>query len=119
MVIGKRLGYKTIIYAEWEARWYRWVDYFVAMKPQVIANIPSQYRHKCQVVGDLMADVEGQSNPEIETKELIGLLPGSKAAKLAQGVPLALAIAEYLTLQRPQTRFIYSCCPYPRFKRFS
>ncbi len=110
VVIGKRLGYQTIIYAEWEARWYRWVDYFVAMKPQVMANIPSHYSHKCQVVGDLMADVERQNNLETET-ELIGLLPGSKSAKLAQGVPFALAIAEYINSQRPQTRFIIPVAP--------
>ena len=26
LVIGKRLGYSTVIYAEWEARWWRWAD---------------------------------------------------------------------------------------------
>ncbi|MGB5967900.1 MAG: lipid-A-disaccharide synthase, partial [Spirulinaceae cyanobacterium] len=110
VIIGKRLGYRTIIYAEWEARWYRWVDHFAVMKPEIIANIPNQYSHKCQVVGDLMADVERQNSSGRET-ELIGLLPGSKSAKLAQGVPLALSIAEYVKSQRPQTRFMIPVAP--------
>ncbi len=28
VAIAKRLGYKTLIYAEWEARWYWFVDFF-------------------------------------------------------------------------------------------
>lgn len=42
---------------------------------------------------------------------MIGLLPGSKAAKLAQGVPLVLAIAQYIHQQRPQTRFVIPVAP--------
>lgn len=43
--------------------------------------------------------------------ELIGLLPGSKPAKLAMGVPLHLAIAEQIHQQRPQTRFVIPVAP--------
>jgi lipid-A-disaccharide synthase len=43
--------------------------------------------------------------------ELIGLLPGSKPAKLAQGVPLGVAIAEYIHQVRPQTRFVIPVAP--------
>ena len=112
VLIGKRLGYKTIIYAEWQALWYSWVDHFALMKPQIISNIPPKYRYKCQVVGDLMADIEKQHPIEINTNtELIGLLPGSKPAKLAQGVPLSLAVAEYIHQKRPQTKFIILVAP--------
>lgn len=42
---------------------------------------------------------------------MIGLLPGSKAAKLAQGVPLSLGIAEYVHAKRPQTKFVIPLAP--------
>ena len=109
VAIGKRLGYSTVVYAEWEARWYRWIDRFAVMKPAVIAKVPPPYRHKLTVVGDLMADV-GEAEPG-HGEELIGLLPGSKAAKLAQGVPLCLAIAEQIHRYRPQARFIVPVAP--------
>ncbi|AFZ13267.1 putative lipid-A-disaccharide synthase [Crinalium epipsammum PCC 9333] len=126
VVIGKRLGYRTVIYAEWEARWYRWVDRFGVMKPEVVARVPQKYAHKFTVVGDLMADVgtgdwgletgENITNSQSpitnhQSPELIGLLPGSKAAKLAQGVPLCLAIAQHIHNIRPQTKFVIPVAP--------
>jgi hypothetical protein len=45
------------------------------------------------------------------TQELIGLLPGSKPAKLAQGMPLSLAIAQHIHAVRPQTRFVIPVAP--------
>ena len=146
VVIGKRLGYRTVIYAEWEARWYRWCDRFGVMKPEVVARVPKKYAHKFTVVGDLMADVatdglsvgsrdlvmdvtdvtDGLSvgntdlagnrlnllnNQDLTPVELIGLLPGSKAAKLAQGVPLCLAIAQHIHSVRPQTKFVIPVAP--------
>ncbi|MBE9115687.1 lipid-A-disaccharide synthase [Lusitaniella coriacea LEGE 07157] len=56
VIIGKRLGYRTVIYAEWDARWWRWVDAFGVMNPSV--RVPPEYQHKLTVVGDLMADVD-------------------------------------------------------------
>lgn len=44
LVIGKRLGFKTLIYAEWEARWWRWIDGFGVMNAQVLAKIPPNTR---------------------------------------------------------------------------
>lgn len=108
VVIGKRLGYKTVVYAEWETRWHRWIDRFGVMQPQAINP---KFAHKCTVVGDLMLEAaQGQKASDIKT-ELIGLLPGSKAAKLAQGVPLMLAIAEFIAASRPQTRFVIPVAP--------
>ena len=120
VVIGKRLKYRTVIYAEWDARWYRWIDKFAAMKPEVFAKIPQKYANKFTVVGDLIAEVArsqdepGNAYPEEESRtkiELIGLLPGSKAAKLALGVPLCLSIAQSIHRIRPQTRFVIPVAP--------
>ena len=122
VVIGKRLKYRTVIYAEWDARWYRWIDKFAAMKPEVFDKIPEKYAHKFTVVGDLIAEVArfqalpGNADPEAlprptPPKELIGLLPGSKAAKLALGVPLCLSIAQSIHRLRPQTRFVIPVAP--------
>lgn len=112
LAIGKRLGYRTIVYAEWEARWHSWIDRFGVMKPEIISNFPQKFAHKFTVVGDLMAEVGNQKN-YINTGELvnseteiIALLVGSKPAKLAQGVPLCLAIAEYIHQKRSHTKFI-------------
>lgn len=128
VVIGKRLKYRTVIYAEWDARWYRWIDRFAAMKPEVFAKVPQKYADKFAVVGDLIAEVgdrkstdlphsqEEQGNtdsyaPPPRKIELIGLLPGSKAAKLALGVPLCLAIAQSIHRVRPETRFVIPVAP--------
>ncbi|UNU26815.1 lipid-A-disaccharide synthase [Microcoleus vaginatus] len=120
VVMGKRLKYRTVIYAEWDARWYRWIDKFAAMKPEVFAKIPQKYANKFTVVGDLIAEVArsqalpGNAYPEAlpRTKiELIGLLPGSKAAKLALGVPLCLSIAQSIHRIRPETRFVIPVAP--------
>jgi hypothetical protein len=113
-VIGHRLGYRTVVYAEWEARWHRWIDRFAVMKPEIVYNCTQKYVGKFTVVGDLMADVvldAGNSPPTQLGAELIGLLPGSKPAKLAQGVPLTLAIAEKVREARPQTRFVIPVAP--------
>ena len=161
VVIGSRLGYRTVIYAEWDARWHRWIDRFGVMKPDIIAKAPKKYRHKLTLVGDLMADVargkDGETgrredkgdeggfshirmtkNDNSETRpylpqtqhsklpqspiEWIGLLPGSKPAKLIQGVPLGLAIAEQIHKVRPQTRFVIPVAPtldLPTLARFA
>ncbi len=110
VVIGKRLGYRTVVYAEWEARWQRWIDQFAVMKPELVADTPN-YANKFTVVGDLMADVSGLDQLKAQKTELIGLLPGSKSAKLVQGVPLALAVAQHIHEIRPQTRFAIPVAP--------
>ncbi|MBD1895061.1 lipid-A-disaccharide synthase [Coleofasciculus sp. FACHB-129] len=119
VVIGRRLGYRTVIYAEWDARWHSLIDRFGVMKPELVARIPKKYAYKFTVVGDLMTEA-GELNTKNEKLEIseaiysgetIGLLPGSKPAKLAQGVPLCLAIAECIYANRPQTRFVIPVAP--------
>ncbi|TAF50757.1 MAG: lipid-A-disaccharide synthase [Oscillatoriales cyanobacterium] len=122
VVIGKRLKYRTVTYAEWDGRWYRWIDRFAAMKPDVFAKVPQKYADKFAVVGDLIAEVGDRKSdakagagthhpPPLQNIELIGLLPGSKAAKLALGVPLCLAIAQSIHRVRPETRFVIPVAP--------
>ena len=119
VIIGKRLGYRTVVYAEWEARWQRWIDRFGIMKPDLLSSVPQKYAHKFAVVGDLMAEAGRDrendrafpSDLAAPNTELIGLLPGSKPAKLIQGVPLALAIAEQIHAVRSQTRFVIPVAP--------
>ena len=115
VAISKRLQYSSLIYAEWDARWYRLVDRFAAMNQKVIAKVPISYRSKFSLVGDLMADValevETYSAQSDSNAPLIGLLVGSKPAKLFQGVPLCLAIAEHIQKQQPQAQFIIPVAP--------
>jgi lipid-A-disaccharide synthase len=164
VIIGKRLGYRTVVYGEWETRWHRWVDRFGVMKPDLIDRVPQQYAHKLVVVGDLMADVGREDRGDGEDREdggdredredrgdrgdrgeisqppnhpsthppiyssthpplhpssliphpsdsLIALLPGSKPAKLAQGVPLGLAILQQIHQVHPTTRFVIPVAP--------
>jgi lipid-A-disaccharide synthase len=111
VVIGKRLGYKILIYGEWETRWHRWVDRFAVMKPALVCQAPRRYVDKFTVVGDLMADVTSAQLSQATSRRLVGLLPGSKPAKLAQGVPLALAIAEQVRQRYPDTEFVIPVAP--------
>ncbi len=120
VIVGKRLGYRTVIYAEWEARWHRWVDRFGCMTEAIVDAAPAKHRHKLQVIGDLMADV--QTDPTAQAKvqdllglkpdhDLIGLMPGSKKNKLSVGLPFCLGAAEAIHRLRPQTQFVIPVAP--------
>ncbi|MBD2386968.1 lipid-A-disaccharide synthase [Cylindrospermum sp. FACHB-282] len=112
VVIGKKLGYRTVVYAEWDARWHNLIDRFAIMKPQAAKKVSPKYAHKFTVVGDLMLEAAGEANNHLQPKiEMIGILPGSKAAKLTQGVPLTLAIAEHIHAKRPETKFVIPVAP--------
>ncbi|MEM7756767.1 MAG: lipid-A-disaccharide synthase [Cyanobacteria bacterium P01_A01_bin.40] len=115
VAISKRLGYSSLVYAEWDARWYRLIDRFAAVNQQVIERVPQSYRQKFTVVGDLMVDAASEVERLVITTEeehpLIGLLVGSKPAKLFQGLPLCLAIAEQIQQHLPQARFIIPVAP--------
>jgi lipid-A-disaccharide synthase len=117
IVIGKRLGYPVIIYAEWETRWHSWVDHFVVMNADLIQKAPQSHRHKLTIVGDIMADSQIALNTQpvglnLDTgTDLIGILPGSKRAKLMQGVPLTIAIAQLIHQKRSQSQFIIPVAP--------
>ncbi len=121
VAIARRLRYRSVVYAEWDARWVRWVDRFGAMRAEVVEKVSPKYAAKFTIVGDLMAEVSSNLQPatadpqfiidQHSHQNLIGLLPGSKPAKLAQGVPLFLAIAEKIYAARPQTQFVIPVAP--------
>ena len=111
---AKRLGYRTVVYAEWEPRWLSWVDKFGMMQGDTTEKMAVKYRSKLTVVGDLMADVESAASADLpfdtET-QMVGLLPGSKPDKLRPGVPLSLAIAHQLHTQYPHLEFVIPVAP--------
>ncbi len=114
VVIGKRLGYQTVIYAEWEARWHRFIDRFAVMNAEVVAKVKPNHINKFTVVGDLMVESQRNvtsANSDVDAPQLIGILPGSKAAKLGMGLPLMLAIAEYIQAVYPQVKFAIPVAP--------
>jgi lipid A disaccharide synthetase len=110
VVIGRRLGYRTVIYGEWDTRWHGWVDRFGVMNLDLVERVSPKYAAKFTVVGDLMADIQGET-AQNTIEDVIGILPGSKSAKLTQGVPLGLAIAHHIHRARPQTRFVIPVAP--------
>ena len=67
VILGKRLGYRTIVYAEWEALWHGLVDRFAIMQPKILDTVKPKYRWKFRIVGDLMTDagISGQVVPGI------------------------------------------------------
>jgi lipid A disaccharide synthetase len=115
VVIGKRLGYQTVVYAEWAARWPSLIDRFAAMNAQVMETVKPQYANKIMVVGDLMVESQSSLNPNLIANQndaiTIGLLVGSKVAKLGMGLPLMLAIAEYIQAVNPQVKFVIPLAP--------
>jgi lipid A disaccharide synthetase len=115
VIIGKRLGYQTVVYAEWAARWHNLIDRFAVMNAEVIANVKPQYLDRFTVIGDLMVETQTSLNPEASIDRdapiLIGLLPGSKSAKLGMGLPLMLAIAEDIQAAHPQVKFAIPVAP--------
>ncbi|CAN1210710.1 lipid-A-disaccharide synthase [Tumidithrix helvetica PCC 7403] len=116
VAIGKRLGYATIVYAEWEARWLGWVDYFALRSDRIAAKIPSKFQHKAIVVGDLMVDRELESSDLRSASQNLGqktvvLMPGSKPMKLKVGVPMFLAVADRLKQKYPEMRVAIALAP--------
>ncbi|OIP71391.1 MAG: lipid-A-disaccharide synthase [Oscillatoriales cyanobacterium CG2_30_44_21] len=112
LAIAKRLGYKTLIYAEWEARWYRWAELFAVRNQAIADKIPVKFRAKAQVIGDLMVD-QAEKNPVSPTDitKRICFMPGSKGNKLKIGVPLAVAIANILHERSPDLELVIALAP--------
>ena len=98
ILLAKRLGYESITYAEWIARWPRWNLHIAAMNEDVRRKLPKKFKQKCIVIGDLMADVKHNFSPinEINNKEWIAILPGSKKTKLSVGIPFFLEVADHI-----------------------
>jgi len=113
ILLAKRLGYQNITYAEWISRWPRWTNEIAAMNPKVKKLIPNRYKNKCQIIGDLMADIKLNSEIQFKNKEklYIALLPGSKKAKLSVGIPFFLEIADHIATESQNVNFIIPIAP--------
>ena len=113
VLLSARLGYRHITYAEWVARWPRWNDSIAAMGPAAADRLAGRWRHRCQVVGDLMADLSESARDEqpLPPGDWLALMPGSKRAKLQVGVPFLLETADRLSAQRPNCRFLLPVAP--------
>ena len=113
VLLSARLGYRHITYAEWVARWPGWNDRVAAMSEAVLQQLPRRFQPRCRVVGDLMADLSTfarQATP-LPEGEWIGLLPGSKPAKLSIGMPFLLETADRLAQLRPGCCFLLPVAP--------
>ncbi len=112
VMVAKRLGYRTITYAEWDARWTGMVDRFGVMQAKILDKVPKARQHKFTVVGDLMGDVQAIADRTEITDilgcdpaaDIIGFLPGSKPIKLEMGVPMLLAIAQIIHSHQPSSQ---------------
>jgi hypothetical protein len=111
LVIGKRLGYKTLLYTEWDALWPRFADRYAVTRQEIVGKAPAKFAKKFAVVGDLMVEAGAQAQAVDLTVERIGILPGSKAAKLAQGLPLFLEVADRMSLGRQGLEFVIPVAP--------
>ena len=124
VLAARRLGYRSVAYAETVAMWPGLVDRYAVRSAEILSHVPKRLRRKCAVVGDLLADQacghHHQRRPEnlhpclrdrgvggthdrgvgaegtTPPCVLIGLLPGSKPIKLAIGVPYMLDIADIM-----------------------
>jgi lipid A disaccharide synthetase len=90
------------------------------MTANIVEAAPAQFRPKCAVIGDLMADVQADTadqqrvNDMLHLKpdhDLVGIMPGSKKNKLSVGLPFCLGIAETIHRLRPQTQFVIPLAP--------
>jgi hypothetical protein len=110
VLLAKRLNYRTLIYAEDVVRWPQFASRYLLRSPELLAIVSPRYLDRCAVVGDLFVDAVATSgetsSPGVArfvahdaSRLLLGLLPGSKPAKLALGVPFFLAVAEEVALR--------------------
>jgi len=113
ILLAKRLGYINITYAEWISRWPQWTNEIAAMNTKVKELIPKRYKNKCQIIGDLMADIKLNSEISLKNKgeKYLALLPGSKKAKLSIGIPFFLELADHIAKKNQNINFIIPIAP--------
>ena len=113
ILLAKRLGYINITYAEWISRWPQWTNIIAAMNKDVKQLVPKKYKHKCEIIGDLMADIklESKNNLKNKSRRSIALLPGSKKAKLSIGIPFFLETVDHIAKNNNDVDFIIPIAP--------
>tara|TARA_Y100001968_G_scaffold310427_1_gene331372 strand:+ start:9140 stop:10390 length:1251 start_codon:yes stop_codon:yes gene_type:complete len=120
VLLSARLGYLNMSYCEWVARWPYWNDRIAAMTNSVKMQIPKRVRKRCIVVGDLMGDINEnseQTNP-LPKAQWVALLPGSKKAKLIIGIPFFLELADRLSILLPNCKFLLPVAPTTSLEEF-
>ena len=120
ILLAKRLGYQSITYAEWIARWPRWNLHIAAMNEEVRNKLPKKFKKKCLVIGDLMADINNNLSPinEISNGKWIAILPGSKKAKLSIGIPFFLEVADNISENGDDVNLMIPIAPTTEIKDF-
>lgn len=122
--LARRLNYPSLIYAERDLRRLRQVDAMALRVESLLRKVPRRLRDRVRVVGDLVADttaggaVDAASRAALnarlgidEATRVIGLLPGSKDAKLTQGVPFVLGVAREIARRRPDVCLLLPLAP--------
>lgn len=123
-LISRRLGFPIVVYAELQARWPQFINRY-GLKAESVRDSKSSHKERFKgqfkVIGDLMADgvrVGSQDMDYVEKvldlkpgQPLVGLMPGSKAMKLSQGIPLIMGAAEYMQSINPNLRFVLPVAP--------
>ena len=113
ILLAKRLGYKSITYAEWNARWPRWNDLTAAMNEEVKEKLSKKNKKNCIVIGDLMADINNKDNSSMKLNEdkWLAILPGSKNTKLSIGIPYFLEMADLIAQNNTNIKMIIPIAP--------
>ena len=119
VLVAKRLGYRSVTYAEWAARWPGLIDRFGVTQDAAVDKAPTRHQSKFTVVGDLMADVQTSASREAITtilgcdvdSEIVGLLPGSKPVKLKMALPTLIATVARVYAERPETQYVIGVAP--------
>ena len=83
------------------------------MNKNVKKSIPTKYRYKCKVIGDLMADITNNKEVSLnlDKKDWIALLPGSKKPKLSVGIPYFLEMADHIYEKNKNINLIIPIAP--------
>ena len=113
VLLAKRLGYLNITYAEWIARWPMWNNIIAAMNSEVKEKLPKKFQKKCEIIGDLMADIKNNDKIifNLKEKNWVALLPGSKKAKLSVGIPYFLEIADNIAKKNKHIKIMIPIAP--------
>ena len=117
-IIGKRLGYRRIIYTEKNCRWLTLVDRFLCRQKKAKAcSIWPPAKRKIQYCNDLIQDAIRIDNTPLEhhwqipskpnRKQFqISLLPGSKPIKLMFMLPFCMRVTEHLEKSASNISFV-------------
>ncbi|KAH9311096.1 hypothetical protein KI387_026131, partial [Taxus chinensis] len=114
MVLGRRLGYRTVIYCEDLVRFPGLADIYALPLRSLMETAPKWALKRCRVIGDLSRDAVYKSDcihsrkwtthftslrdlrNIFQSVSVVGILPGSKDVKLCVGVPHFITVAKHI-----------------------